>query len=305
MKTALLFSAGADSSYLAYKILHDTSDDLTLFLLTTRNNERTPYVPPWVAQPDRLNKMYDVINELKKIRDFDVHHELVDSNTVSFPLDNPVPYGVNAAIPKINSGEYDRIAIGYSWDQHSLRYFKRLNVKGVSGDKISKKIFDKNATRGELWSPLMTHEIHDRYGKYHAMKYLPQEFRSKILSCDVPTKGIGCGSCGKCTINIKVEELMKKSYSSDDVNDWFAERSLIFGGNDRCASPLFWVRLLHHGRMTVATGVSIPEEQNKNYVITNREEFVRWWNTMEFNPPADNVIKKWNKDIKDYLEILI
>ena len=57
--------------------------------------------------------------------------------------------------------------------------------------------------------------------------------------------------------------------------------------------------------MTVATGVSIPEEQNKNYVITNREEFVRWWNTMEFNPPADNVIKKWNKDIKDYLEILI
>lgn len=304
MKTALLFSGGADSIYLAYKLLSDTKDDVTLVTVTTPENFSDH--PIWSARPDRVSMMNRVIEELKLIRGFSIHDIKSNLKDITFQLDNPVPYAVKNLIPFINDETYDRITIGYSWDHCSLQYFKNLMLPGISGDKISKKIFDTEAKRGSLWLPLMTHEIDDKYGKYHALKNLPSNLKDKMVSClRVNGKSQCGGTCGKCLINNIVQHMINKGYSAADVQEWIEENSLSFGGGNRYAPSIQWLEWsMNKGRKNWTTGLN-HDSPGTNIIINSKEEFIQWWDTQEFNLPADRTIIKWNKTIDDYLSILV
>jgi hypothetical protein len=305
MKTALLFTGGADSTYLAYKLLSDTKDDLTLVTVTTPENFSDH--PLWSARPDRVSMIKRVIQELKLIREFSIHDIKSNLNDITFELDHPAPYAVKKLIPFINNQTYDRVAMGYSWDQQSLQYFKNLILPGISGDKISKKIFDREAKRGGIWLPLMTHEIDDKYGRYHALKNLPSNLKDKLVSCLRVNGNHQCGNtCGKCLTSIIVQKMIDEGYSAGDIEEWTQEKSLSFGGGKRHAPSPLWLEWSANkfSRKRIIAGLN-HEIPGTVTIINSKEEFVQWWDTFEFNFQADRTIIKWKKTIDDYLSILV
>ena len=86
MKTILLFTGGLDSTYLAYKILTDTSDELTLYII--RSKEFSPYNPDWSTTPYQIKYISKNIDILKNIRDFEVVIDDVNVSQITFEIDN-------------------------------------------------------------------------------------------------------------------------------------------------------------------------------------------------------------------------
>jgi hypothetical protein len=305
MKTVLLFTGGFDSTYLAYKILTDTSDELSLYVM--KAERFSPYNPDWAATPYMFNNISAVISELKKIRKFEVIEETVDVNQITFDIDNPNSYAVYKLIPKINDGTYDRIATGHSYDHCSMRYFKYLDMPGVGGDKMAKKLFENTAKRGSLWFPFITHDIHKNYGKYHAIKNLPENLKSKTISClsATSTSSGPCGRCGKCEINNVTKNFMSKGYTSDDIQSWMEEKSLEYGGGNRNAPPPLWIRIANKGILNVFE-YGLDNNNTKKYVkVNDAKSFAEWWDTVVYNYPIDLKIKKWNRTSEDWKKLIL
>jgi hypothetical protein len=305
MKTVLLFTGGLDSTYLAYRILQDTSDELYLYVLTPKTF--SPYNPSWLAPPNHTQKILNVISELKRIRNFNVIYEKVNNEEMSFELDNPIAYAFYKIIPKINDGTYDRISTGHSHDHCSMKYFKYLDILGVGGDKIAKKMFEQNAKRGSFWFPFMTHDIHQKYGRYHAIKNLPENIRKLTVSC-LPVRAIEtgpCGKCGKCLINNVTNELIEKGYNAEDIQCWMEEKSLEYGGGDRHAPPPIWIQIYKEiPTMPVDYGLD-NNTRRKTARLENKQSFIEWWHTIVYNMPIDKTILKWKKTSEDWKKLIL
>jgi hypothetical protein len=304
MKTVLLFTGGFDSTYLAYKILTDTLDELSLYVM--KAEKISPYNPDWAATPYMFNNISSVIFELKKIRKFEVIEETVDVNQITFNIDNPNSYAVYKLISKINGGTYDRIATGHSHDHCSMRYFKYLDMPGVGGDKMAKKLFETTAKRGSLWFPFITHDIHQNYGKYHAIKNLPQNLKTRAISClsTTYTSSGPCGKCGKCIINDVTKDFMSRGYTSEDIQSWMEEKALKYGGGKRHAPPPYWIRV-DKGIANIFQ-YGLDKNNKKRYAKTNDiQSFSEWWNTIVYNYTIDLGIMKWNKTSEDWKKLIL
>ena len=307
MKTVLLFTGGFDSTYLAYKILNDTSDELHLYILVSETF--SPYNPNWLTQPNHIQKINNVISQLKKIRHFNVVYEKVDVAEITFEIDNPIAYAFHKIIPKINDGTYDRIATGHSHDHSSMRYFKYLDIPGVGGDKVAKKMFETNATKGSVWFPFMTHDIHENYGKYHAITNLPENVRKTVVSCISLTaiETGPCGVCGKCLINEVTNNLIEKGYNAPQIQSWMEEKSLEYGGGNRCVPPPYWIQLVYKKSptpMIIEYGLDNKSKQ-KSARIIDKQTFIEWWDSTVYNYPIDKAIIKWKKTSEDWRKLIL
>lgn len=246
MKTLMLFSGGADSAYIAYKILTETTNELTA--LTFVNSD--DFSVAWTPRRRFLMRIDNLFAELKKIRDFTVIKKPVLSTEIHPENDNPYLYGIEWAADAINNGTYDEYVTGRTWEQQNQSLFKGSTVKGTPTYFASVNLWNKLVTRGRMYDPLVDNSYHVGFNRWHILKYLPPNIRQYTISCHNPrfnaeaTDVVECGTCYKCLWEEKTQEFIDKGYSAEQLNAWRRLTALEYGGGNDLSAPIrYWISL--------------------------------------------------------------
>ena len=246
MKTLLLWSGGADSTFLLNKLLTETNDEVTAMTFVGASFSSTE------TSNEELKHLPDLELELQKIRPFNTVSVNFDPSAVNDPsiTRHYYTFFVNYAAPFLNDGTYDRIASGRTWEQHNQTVIPTKNILGMPATFAAHRLFKKVATRGVLWEPLITHDFVFKYGRYHALKQLPSNLADKVCSCYTPRfdaiakKYTACGSCYKCIWDQKVLQLVGQEYGPEAIDYYRRAKSLQYCGGRNLSVPLrYWLPL--------------------------------------------------------------
>lgn len=252
MKTLLMWSGGADSTFVLYKLLTDTTDQVTAVVL-----DKAPGAQNSISHtPQSSLRIPRLIEELKKIRDFEVIRKSVTDESITPGTNHYYTYFINSVAANINSGVYDRIATGRTWEQQDQSLFKNSSVKGTPSQFAAEKMFDELCNRGELWNPLVTNDYYDNFSRWHIFEYLPKNILDLTISCNGPRLvnnnewNEPCGVCYKCLWDQKVQDMRLNGYSADHISAWRRLKSLEYGGNTGLSAPMrYWLPIeLKRGR---------------------------------------------------------
>jgi hypothetical protein len=244
MKTLLMWSGGADSTFILYKLLTDTTDQVTAVVL-----DKAPGAQNSISHtPQSSLRIPRLIQELKKIRDFEVIRKTVTDQSITPETDHYYTYFINSVAADINAGVYDRIATGRTWEQQDQSVYKNSSVKGTPSQFAAERLFAELCTRGELWNPLVTDEYYENFSRWHVFEYLPQNILELTLSCHSPNSTNNgqwnepCGRCYKCLWDQKVQDMRLNGYTAEHVNAWRRLKSLEYGGNTGISAPIrYWL----------------------------------------------------------------
>ena len=239
MKSAVAFSGGYDSTYLLYKLLSETDDEITAISFqrpvgTQKNNKN------WFVQTDASPiHIPQIIDELQKIRSFTHITRIVEDTEITDQNSEATVFFIEQYVSDINSGKYDRLVSGRSWEQWN-EY--RVNyMLGTLTDISAQRVFFREAKRGEFWMPLVTDAFHEKYCRWHVLKYLPENLKKLTISCSDPTiengKVIRCEECHKCMWDDKVKWMMDQGWNADQVNTWKFLKGLQYGGGKNISAP--------------------------------------------------------------------
>ena len=284
-----------DSSYLAYKLLTETSDDITLLAVVSES-----YKAEGIAR-NIVIAMQSLIAELKKIRSFKMEYVFADStNVTTIEMDRWNTFPMYMFADKFNDGTYDKLVSGTTWEQCDGAFFKHSSVRGYPKHLDAQKIFSRLTNRGEIWNPMLTHDFYQNFGRWHAIKYLPEHIMSKTVTC---TAGFvdseRCTRCDKCALKTSVERMMSKGATASDVDDWRRTKSLEYGGGTRDSGTQRWIQLEEYGFMK-NTMKGIANDVDPNLVIPpiveTKEDFQKWYSTIEYVPALDWRLKLWGLD---------
>lgn len=246
MKTLLLWSGGADSTFLLHKLLTETDDEVTAMTFGGRGFASTE------ETPEQLRHLPKLELELQKIRPFTTTRVEFDISSISdFSIARHFyTFFVYYAAPFLNDGVYDRITSGRTWEQHDQTVIQSLNIRGMPSTFAAHRLFRKLVNRGSLWEPLITHDFVERYGRYHALTALPNNLSNLIVSCSIADydeeleRYIPCGKCYKCMWDRKVRELIAEGYGAREIDFYRRAKSLQYGGGRNLSATLrLWLPL--------------------------------------------------------------
>lgn len=244
MKDILLFSGGADSAYIAYKILTETDNELTTLTLVNTPEGTTS----WAPKPRFLTRIDALIEELKKIRNFTSIKKPVLDSEITVENDHAYLYGIEWASSFINDGTYDRFITGRTWEQQNQSLFKGSTLKGTPTYFASINLWNKLVTRGELYDPLVNDDYNVNFNRYDLFNELPDNIKVHTISCHNPsfnadgTDVIECGKCFKCLWDEKTEEFISKGYTPAQLNAWRRIKALEYGGGNSVSAPMrYWL----------------------------------------------------------------
>ena len=197
MKTLIAFSGGIDSTYIAWRLLQETKDEIVIayfdqFYITEKNNGAngtssvTPYqlvasknIHSWLCKNIRKCEYKKVI-----MTKFD--------NGYDFSLQFAKYSGISAA-----NGIADSFVHGLAG------LFTNRNT-------LLEKEFSKYSNKGKIWFPIR------EWGKTtaHQIQELPKELLNLTLSCHLPkivdSNLVQCGNCSKCFRNKIIMESLDK-----------------------------------------------------------------------------------------------
>jgi len=246
MKTIMMFSNGADSAFIAHKILTETTDELTTLTLV---NDPSGTVS-WAPRGRFLMRFDALIEELQKIRPFTSIKKTVLQSEIHPENDNHYLYAVEYVAPFMNNGTYDRFVTGRTWEQQNQSLFKGSTLKGTPTYFASKNLWNKLVTQGTAWDPLVDGSFYEGFNRWHILKYLPENIRRHTISCHNPkinSDGISvtdCGKCYKCLWEQKTQEFIDNGYTAEQLNAWRRLKSLDYGGGNNVSCPIrFWLPL--------------------------------------------------------------
>lgn len=286
MKTLVLFSGGYDCVYLTYRLLVDTTDDITLVVLGSNNG-----LGGGISKDD-IVKIQPVIQQLKTYRDFKVIHHAVDPNKVtSFLADHWHAYGIIAFADDINAGVYDRIASGTSWEQHDIQHHKHDPYKGSIRVEIDSIYTPNLIDKSKIWLPFLTHDFHTNYNRFQLHKYIPLEL--SVLVDEQKSRW------NKILWDLKAVECLARGWTSDDFDNWRREKSREYGGGSRDLTCTTWVILEYNKTFPAIKGISKNGKDINFLRVTNKQECIDWYSTLEYSPPVDKTLKKWNITLED------
>ncbi len=253
MKTILFFSGGMDSTYVLYKLLTETDDVVRAVYL--RKPVGTNFRIPLMTE-DQLPLLNSLVTELKAIRDFEfVVHDIETSNE---ELRHWYLQAVTYAAPLLNSGEFDRMSTGRTWEQHDQKCFIGSTFVGTPSEMAVQKLWDRDVTQGVLWNPLETHEYHQDFCRAHALTHLPTEIQALTTSCHYPVvtanSATPCGNCHRCLWDEKVKEMMLAGYNTDQINVYRKLKGLQYGGGNEVSAPMRAWLPVEMGKGTIWAG---------------------------------------------------
>lgn len=259
MKLLVSFSGGFDSTYIMYRLLRDTHYDITAVYFYGNHAEIAMAVPPKIEEPN----ISRLVAQLKNIRDFEFitkeysREEFTDDNELlsgyivkgersELPvISGPINYLVWYAIPGINEGKYEVVVNGITWEQLKKKYKNKSNAEGSPKHEQAELKLKKYAPNGKLWLPLLTHEFHNKFNRWHLFKNLPEEYAKYCISCAVPVYSqdedqlIGCGFCFKCLWDKMAKSLIDHAnFTAEQIEEYRANKALEYGGGNGITAPM-------------------------------------------------------------------
>ena len=301
-KNLILFSGGMDSTYLAYKYLVDTHDEITLVVLCKpQQSNQFPTTP----EERKINltkskigqfgldpfQIQDVIKKLKTYRDFNVIYHSIDvSKITNFQLENWYKYSKKVFADNLNNGTYDTVMSGSTWEQHDGQYFKSGLITGLTSTYDLLNNPTKGLTQGRFCAPLLTHDIHSNFNRWHIFNHMPQELIDIIELARIPVGAPENGFNIKSTWDKITKAAIRKGWTASDLDDWRRTKSREYGGGSRDALYTTWSSIeflgLYHVRSNgVATdGSNIKYDNN---IIRTKAGHIDWMTTIEYNYNVD------------------
>ena len=273
-KTIMLFSGGADSAFIAYKLLTETTDELTTLTLMSEPGE----LVSWSPRGRFLLRLDALLNELQKIRSFTVIKKIVKQEEIHPENDHAYLYGIEYVAPFINDGTYDRFVTGRTWEQQNQSLFKGSTITGTPTYFASCNLWTKLTTRGEMYDPLVDATFYPHFNRWHILKHLPENISRYTISCHNPkvsddgTAITDCDACYKCLWEEKAKEFISKGYSAEQLNAWRRLKSLEYGGGNNVSCPMRYWLPLEMGKGDIlnyikADGISV-KLSNKNIIAS-------------------------------------
>ena len=182
MRTLVSLSGGMDSTYLLWKLLSETTDEITAINLDWANTD--PYLrgkydlrsftpEDWTF--DHSDKPQTIAAWLKaNVRDFTtVTEPMVSefmSKDINFP-NNPPSYLTRYAIKKINNNELDRICLSNEWENDGMANGGTVGRNRRPGAWVAYDTFVATATRGSIEFTLLDMD----YNQAYALAEMPKE----------------------------------------------------------------------------------------------------------------------------------
>lgn len=193
MKIVMNFSGGLDSTYLAWKILSTTTDELTGFFINT-----TSMPGSWVTKFDMRafsdnNPEYAMAaaNWLQQnVRPFSfVNHDIEDSYLVRGfgNVNSPQVYLARYATPRINTSEYDKVVCTSEKENDGWSNGGTIDSRRP-GAFAARDWFVANATRGSVEFPLIASD----YTQAVALLEMPKGLSSLVDVCSVQDQSFKC-----------------------------------------------------------------------------------------------------------------
>lgn len=275
----ILFSGGADSTYLVYKMLTETLDKITVAILCSEQKRVSGLTK------NEIIAIQPLLNKLKTYRNFEVIYHLVDDSKItSWDKDSWFGYSVEAFANDFNNSVYDELMCGTTWEQIDIQAFKNSDVKGIRPYIGGQKMFSDKISKGTLKFPLIDNSIHENFNRWHLLKYMPENLFPFFIF-----------DTTKKILNDKVTELMSKGYTAANLNEWRKENSLIYGGGKRELSFVSWIHIIDdNGGFPVTKGVATDGVKINFDYVTNKKQCIDWYSNIEYNKPIDQSLAKWN-----------
>jgi hypothetical protein len=192
MKTLVSLSGGIDSTYLLWKLLSTTQNEITALnvdISTSDPNYWMKYDIRGFSKKDgeesQLDKVNSIVAWLKaNVRDFTLVREplmaIYLSKDLHFP-NNPQSYSIRYALPRINNGTMDKVCLSCEWENDGFSDGGTVGLNRSQGSWTALEIFKSGATRGSLEFTLLDMD----YNQAYALSEMPKEL---IDLCRYPLK---------------------------------------------------------------------------------------------------------------------
>jgi len=184
MKTIIPLSGGLDSTYALWKLLSETSDEVTALFVNMDNFDTAwnlRYDLRGFSGGDDPTLAFTVFEWLKQnVRTFTLLNHSFDTNNLVRGFgktNNPQVYATRYAIPKINEGEYDRISFAVEKENDGWSNGGTINFRRP-GSIAAREIFVATAQRGSIDFPLVT----SNYTQANALFELPKPLLDIIIA---------------------------------------------------------------------------------------------------------------------------
>ena len=241
-KTVLAFSGGWDSTFLLWKLLADTDDEITAIYIDSQFVKKPTFTNKSYVQYERAKK---IIDELQKIRSFTFKKYVVKPEDVSDEIHYKTLLFIQHVAPLINNGTYDRITHGSSYEDLHRRTVAHLEYAPIY--YAMERLFNKLCTRGKYFIPLIDNTWFEKYNRAYAISMLPVNIRSVIASCLEPKFQVltdefnNCDECVNCLVNRKVKELLDSGLTPEEIQSWRESKSVEYGNGSVVLSMTKWI----------------------------------------------------------------
>lgn len=239
-KTLLSFTGGMETTYIAWKLLTETDDEITLLYLQKQPDVEMRNID---AYPEIIQQAQPLLDYLQNIRPFNLIIKDIAQEEITPDTDHYYTFLVNYAIPLINAGTYDRLVTGRAADQAGQKVL--ADQMGSPSSIAGQRLWDAHATRGSLWHPLVTGDFGHEGSKPYIVDLLPYALKEKTFSCVIPVVGLekleSCGMCFKCLWLKKIDEMMQDGMSPEEIDEWRVERAFYYGGGTVMAPFRYWI----------------------------------------------------------------
>jgi len=235
MKTILPISGGLDSTYLLWKLLSETSDEITAVFVDLSSVDarfRQKYDIRSFAFEESgteyIVKVSRIVDWLKtNVRDFTFLIEPIDVNYLTRGVgspNNPPAYMARYAVPKINAGTYDRLCLSNEWENDGFSNGGTITTRRT-GAWVAREIFVEQATRGQIDFTLLDMD----YNQAYAISEMPSALYGMINS------DVG----GKSTKRGWFKSQLDKGMTPKEVGDLAKSKCML--PNGKWHSMRFWM----------------------------------------------------------------
>jgi 7-cyano-7-deazaguanine synthase in queuosine biosynthesis len=244
-KTILNFNGGLDSTYVLWKLLAETQDDVTALTYRFPEKNATLEVAMHdddVIQEKKIEEVKSVVNWLKtNIRDFT--HTIIDYDDTY--LDDVTDFGdthfpktIEVYVVKYGvQNDYDKIVSSFEKENDGFSYMRYHDIETPKRPAASsaKGVFKKIATKGEISFPLLDMKYHQAY----ALRELPTTLLNLTKSCDA-NNGLPCGICFKCSKRKFFIQCIGEGKTNEEIQSVIDENSITPDG--KWISMKWWLR---------------------------------------------------------------
>jgi len=267
-KTVVGFSGGWDSTFLMWKLLTETDDEITAVYIDSQFVRNHIFTNKSYIQYIRAKK---IVQELQKIRAFSFVSHVLKEEEITIEISNKILLFIQHVAPMINDGTYDRLTFGSSYEDQHRRAIPHLEY--TSNYYACKRLFDKLCTRGEYFIPLVDTTWYPKYTKAYALVELPDNIKNVIASCQEPVfdfekdSFVDCGECGNCVIIEKFKELLDSGMTPHEIVTWRLNKALEYGDGTvmvGSVNDIDWLAL-EMGKPGAMTKEQIQNSTGKSY----------------------------------------